>query len=588
MPGDVESSSAPQSSATGRITVAGYSLEVGDSAGSKLAPASTQGDSTASAPAPVSTKDGSRALRRALARRGRRERPTPSEKFETAVESASEVTSKLEHAMTLFREFVSGDLDVDSLSDEADALFAMLQRLDGAKRWEDVLRVARCLALLAALVGRWIELVRSLRLAIQAAEQFKSPLGEAWAEHELGTLNLVAGRHADADRHLGEARQIRERLGNRRELAATNNNLQVLCQTLRGLAPRRRVERVLDQLARTPALALIAAVTLFVVGGVGGTVLARSGGPQPAPQAALALSFVPSAPHAGQSIVFSATASDAQDPAASYTWQWGDGDPAAARVQRHAYRAAGRYRVVLTARDARGRVIGTIAHYVVIQRRRRNTLTQKAAVTTEPEPEPRPTAVILHCPASRSLLGEAVDASGSITPARSGTTVEVIYVSPSGEATTDTPTSDAQGSYETSFVPEESGSWTVRSSQARSSGYQASTSKSCAFTVAKSQKVTTTTITCPAGSSPLGEAVGVSGSITPARAGATVKVIYHSPSGTETPLTPTSNAEGFYNTSFTPEEEGSWTVQSSQPESSSYESSTSNSCAFSVERSELR
>jgi tetratricopeptide (TPR) repeat protein len=268
LPGDV-SSSGPHSSTTGRITLGGCTLEVGDSAGSTLSLASIQADSTESRVALVSTQGDSRALRRALARREKRERRTPSEKLEAGVEDASEVTSKIEHAITLIKEVASGNLDAKSLSDEADALLGLLKRLSRAKRWEDVLRVARCLSALLALVGRWIELLRSLRIALNAAKALEDRLGEAWALHELGTLHLVAGRHADADRELGKAREIREQHHDSRGITATNNNLQVLCQTLRRLAPRRPIERMLDQLARRPVLALIAAATLLAVGGVG-------------------------------------------------------------------------------------------------------------------------------------------------------------------------------------------------------------------------------------------------------------------------------------------------------------------------------
>ncbi len=660
---DDESSSGPRSSTTGLITFGGCTLEVGDAAGSRLALASTQGDSTESRLALVSIPGDSRALRRAVAQRRKRKQRTPSEEIETAVEGASEVTSKVERTIALLKDVANGSIDTDSLSDEADALFGLLQRLNRTKRWDDVLRVARCLSALLALLGRWIELLRSLRIALQAAERLGDPLSEAWALHELGTLHLLAGRHADADRQLGKAREIRERYGSR-DVTATNNNLQVLCQTLRQLAPRRPIERMLDQLVRKPVLALVIAATLLAVGGACGAVLAHSSDREkPSHVAAVAFSFVPSAPHTGQDIVFSATATDARDPAASYTWQWGDGDPAAERVQRHEYRAAGRYKVILTVRDAPGRVIGKIARFVIIRRptiedgpnayfsfqphspavgkpvlfdagssydpraslasyqwsfgdgltargvtashsfaqsriyrvaltvtdtdRQHNTLVQMVAVTEGKGggKGKRQTAVALRCPASRLPLNEVVNVSGSITPARSGTTVKVIYIRPSGEVVR-TAKSNARGSYETSFTPGEAGTWSVQSAQAESNGYQASTSEPCTFTVTKRkneyQAETRTAISCPSGPVLLEEAVNVSGSITPARSGVPVKVIYRSPSGESTTVESTSEKTGFYKTSFPARQEGSWSVQSSQAENSGYRASTSEPCTFTV------
>jgi PKD repeat protein len=563
LPEDV-SSSGPHSSTTGRITLGGCTLEVGDPAGSTLSLASIQADSMESRVALVSTQGDSRALRRALARREKRERRTPSEKLEAAVEDASEVTSKIEHAITLIKEVASGNLDAKSLSDEADALLGLLKRLSRAKRWEDVLRVARCLSALLALVGRWIELLRSLRIALNAARAFEDRLGEAWALHELGTLHLAAGRHADADRELGKAREIREQHHDSRGITATNNNLEVLCQTLRGLAHRRPIERMLDQLARRPVLALIAAATLLAVGGAAGAVLAHSSGREESSRlAAVAFSFVPSAPHVGQSIVFSATATDAQDPAASYTWQWGDGDPATEKVQRHEYQAVGKYKVVLTVRDARGRAIGKIARSVTIQR---------------PTIEHGPNAYFSFQPHTPAV-GKPVffDASSSYDPRASIASYEWSFGDSQG-------TRGVTASH--SFAKPRT--YKVSLTITDTDGQHNTLTQMVAVTAGgKEKQQTAVALRCPSSHSLLGGAVTVSGSITPARPGMTMQVIYVKPSGEEVIRTTKSEAQGSYKTSFTPEEAGSWSVQSTQAESSGYQGSTSETCDFSVERQEL-
>jgi PKD repeat protein/tetratricopeptide (TPR) repeat protein len=583
LPGE-ESSSGPRSSTTAQIAFGSCTLEIGDAAGSRLALASTTeestenglalastpDDSTESRPALASTQGDSRALRRAVAQNGKSKRRTPSEEIETAVESSSEVTSKVEHTLALLKDVASGSIDIDSLSTEADALLGLLQRLDRKKRWDDVLRVARCLAALLALLGRWIELLRSLRTALQAAEQLGDPLSEAWALHELGTLHLLAGRHAEADRQLGKAREIRRRCHSR-DIAVTNNNLQVLCQTLRRLAPRRSTERMLDRLARRPALALILAATLIAVGAGAGAVLAHSSNREkPFHMATVAFSFVPSAPHTGQDIVFSATATDARDPVASYTWQWGDGDPAPERVQRHEYRATGRYKVVLTVRDAQGRTIGKIAQWVTIRR---------------PRIENGPNAYFSFNPHSPTV-GEPVlfDAGSSYDPRASiagyewsfgdGLTARSVTASHSfaqprlyrvALTVTDT---DGQHNTLVKMVAVTKGKGT--------------------FTVTRSKDEhpaeTKTAIRCPSGPVPFEEAAHVSGSITPARSGVTVRVIYSGPSGESTTVDSMSNSAGVYETSFQPRQEGSWSVQSSQAESNGYRASSSEPCTFTVTR----
>jgi PKD repeat protein len=470
------------------------------------------------------------------------------------------MTSKIEHAVALVKEVASGDLGLQSLGDEADTLFGLLQRLSRAKRWEDALRVARCLAVVAALIGRWIELLRSLRIALHAAEELGDPLGEAWVLHELGTLHLVAGRHADANHQLDRAREIRQRHGSR-DIAATNANLQALCQTLRRLAPRRPIERMLDQLVRRPALALIVATTLLGVGGAGGAVLANQSGSGEGGsfhQAKVAFSFVPSTPHVGQDIVFSASATDAHDPATSYTWQWGDGDPATERVQRHEYRAAGTYKVILTVRDAHDRVIGTSAQSVIIQR---------------PTIEHGPNAYFSFQPHSPTVrMPVLFDASSSYDPRAPIASYEWSFGD--GES--------ARGvTISHSFA--KARIYKVSLTVTDSDGQRNTLAQMVAVRAGKGKQQTALTLRCPTNHSPPGEAVSVSGSITPPRSGL-VKVIYLSSSGEEIVRATNSRADGSYQTSFRPQEAGAWSVHSSQAETSEYRSSVSRTCEFVVEK----
>ncbi len=104
-------------------------------------------------------------------------------------------------------------LDVESLDDDAEDLIEMAQRHSRDERWDDVLELARALAMLLALLERWEELLQSLQLSIHAAEQLGDVVAEAWGHHELGTMHLLRGDHAKADRSLVVARTLRERIG---------------------------------------------------------------------------------------------------------------------------------------------------------------------------------------------------------------------------------------------------------------------------------------------------------------------------------------------------------------------------------------
>ncbi len=243
-----------------------YVLVPGDPAGAVIAPATGQA---------VAGENEQRALAKAIAQARREREPalTDVASLEDDIGDASQVLGKMERAAGLVTEVVQGRLDPASISDEVDVLLGLLARLDRDERWGEALRVARCLATLLALLGRWVELLRSLRVALSAAEQLGDAGGEAWALHELGTLHLAAEKHAEADRLLGRAHDLRERAGDRHGLATTDRNLQILCRTLRAQIDDWPRWDLLKRILRRPVPALVFAVLLLVVGGVAGAVV---------------------------------------------------------------------------------------------------------------------------------------------------------------------------------------------------------------------------------------------------------------------------------------------------------------------------
>ena len=256
--------------------------------------------------------------------------------------------------------------------------------------------------------------------------------------------------------------------------------------------------------------------------------------------------------------MFSATATDAQDPAASYRWQWGDGDPATERVQRHEYRTAGRYKVLLTVRDASGRTIGETARSVTIRR---------------PPIESGPNAYFSFQPHSPAVEKPVLfDAGSSYDPHASITSYEWSF----GDGLT---ASGVTASH--SFA--QSGIYKVALTVTAADGQHDTLVQMVAVTEEESsekgKQQTAMTLRCPASHSLLNEAVNVAGSITPARSGVPVKVIYRSPSGESTTVESMSEKTGAYNTNFTPREPGTWTVESSQAESSEYQASSA-TCTF--------
>lgn len=553
-----DASAGPQRGKSGRVAVGHYTLVVGDTAGVVLVPTDGDGETTAAG------RGEARALRRAIGRsRRRRRRGSPAERLESGLDDAETVTGKVERTIGLCTEVAGGRLDVKSLSDEIDALVGLLARLDRGERWQEALRVARCVSMLLALAGRWLELLRSLQIALRAAERLGDPLGEAWALHELGTLHLAVGRHGEADRLLGRAREIRDRCGDRRGLAVTDRNLQVLCRSLRRLLHRRRPGRALEALLRRPAFALLAAAALFAVGGTAGAVIGHAQRRRAALRfhpATATFSFAPAAPHAGQSVVFTARAADAQDPVASYAWRWGDGDPSGERVQRHVYSRPGRYLVVLSVRDADGRVTARVTRAVIVERPS-SLEGPTAAFTTQPR-----TAAVRE-PVS-------FDASSSFDPKAAITRYEWKF----GDGRR------GEG-VKTQTAYRRAGLYTVTLTIADRLGRRSTLSQLLAVSSGRTRMQAELTIACAPSSLLPGQALTTTGRLTPPRSGATVKIIYTGPSGPPLARATTTSSAGFYQDEATPSTLGSWSVQSSVAGDRDYLPSTSEACPFTVESS---
>jgi hypothetical protein len=248
---------APDPQIRSEVVAGRYVLVLGDPAGTAIAAAVS--------------RDERRTLAQAITR-ARRRTSTGAASLESAVEDASQTTSKAEHAVRLFTEIAQGRLDPAAISDDVDALLGLLRRLDRDERWGEALRVARSLTTLLALLGRWVELLQSLQVALRAAEQLGDAASQAWGLHELGTLHLAAEKHVDADRLLSQAHDLRERIGDRRGLAMTDRNLQILCRALRARLHRPR-RRALEQLLRRPGLALVFGILLLMAGAAAGAVI---------------------------------------------------------------------------------------------------------------------------------------------------------------------------------------------------------------------------------------------------------------------------------------------------------------------------
>ncbi len=251
------------------IAVGPYLLGVGGEAGT-LVEKGGSGDGA-----------GTEALRKAL------EEPEPkagdgAPAVAAEVEEASEATAKIERAVALCKGIGEGQaLNPAQLGLEVGALLDCLERLDRKKEHRKSLQMARALASLLMLLKRWADLLQTLRTALRAGEKLGDEGAVAWAKHELGTLKLAAGDLAGADRDLSHAREIRERIGDRRGLATTERNMRVLCDHLRSMLQNGELVRGGPPNRRTARLLALAGLFVVLFGGgiAGGMMVGDDPGP---------------------------------------------------------------------------------------------------------------------------------------------------------------------------------------------------------------------------------------------------------------------------------------------------------------------
>ena len=128
----------------------------------------------------------------------RREEQTPGTTVTEAVDRAEQVTDAVERAGTLFETLAKGGTpDPALLRGEIDSLLDELGELDRSGRVAEAVRLARALEKLLALMERWRELGRTLVTASRLGRAHGDEHAVAWARHELGTLQLAAGNHAE-------------------------------------------------------------------------------------------------------------------------------------------------------------------------------------------------------------------------------------------------------------------------------------------------------------------------------------------------------------------------------------------------------
>jgi LysM repeat protein len=122
----------------------------------------------------------------------------------------------------------SDDDDDGMIAAYAEAVREMLRWAAAARRWADVLRLARAVDGSLALAARWEAWKRVLNWGLQAARELGNEQGIAWAHHQLGTRALCLGDKQVARQALIKALRAWQSLGDGRGVAITRHNLRIL------------------------------------------------------------------------------------------------------------------------------------------------------------------------------------------------------------------------------------------------------------------------------------------------------------------------------------------------------------------------
>lgn len=175
-------------------------------------------------------------------------------------------------------------------------------------------------------------------------------------------------------------------------------------------------------------------------------------------------------------------------------------------------------------------------------------------------------------PSAAKFRGRVV-VSGSISPAHGGALITLSFMTPNGSTITLTKASESDGSYTLPLLPDSIGTWSVKASWGGDDDHDGTESALATFAVEKASSSITISFTSEIS---LGQDVIISGSISPVREGAPVKISWRAQGGAweEIVNTLTDSAGSFYYDWIdTPNVAGAYDVRASWEGDSEHEGS---------------
>jgi hypothetical protein len=187
--------------------------------------------------------------------------------------------------------------------------------------------------------------------------------------------------------------------------------------------------------------------------------------------------------------------------------------------------------------------------------------------------------------------GASLSVHGTISPPPYNAAIRLLFAPPSGQGTQFNVYANPQGAYRGAITANARGTWTVQAFFDGDISYAPTKSAPCLVTVTvrppPSGKPSSISLNCPGSAIARHGTISVYGEITPTRYGAPVTVTYTEPDGHEvahstSTIGPGNIFEGTYFDEITPEQTGTWTVQSSWPGDATYAGESSRVCDITV------
>ncbi len=203
-----------------------------------------------------------------------------------------------------------------------------------------------------------------------------------------------------------------------------------------------------------------------------------------------------------------------------------------------------------------GQAVGTTVLYkIVAQDNAGNQAIEEGSYETK-----YPSQISCDLSAAQIVGGQSVTVSGVLNPPRTDADIVIQYVDPTGGGVSRIVKTGASGDFTDTYTPDMGGVWAITARWGGDPEYH-DAANTTQLTVLK--VTTTLSLALSKDGVTLGDSLDITGSISPAFAGATIKIYLTDPTGAITTRQAQTSGQGTYTLAFTPDAKGEWTITAS-------------------------